>query len=136
MSSWAINYATSLINDHALGRYTAEVLAGNWTVNWWAVVIATRFLCMRRLNQIPKGIDSAYKEVMAALQQLKMGSYTLGDEEERISSAPAWSNVRVPPWYRVHQVRVERPISEGTPPRVMPAADFAAEIIGSVEKGY
>lgn len=127
----ALNYATGRINDFALARYTAADLATSWTVNWWATVIALRYLCARRLNSVNKQLQAMYKEVMEDLQGVKNGSYTLGDTAERVVSSPAYKNIRVPVWYRLRRMRVERPISDSTPTRLPETPDRVADAIGN-----
>lgn len=130
LTTYAINYATSKINDHAIPRYDAADLATSWTICEWATIIAARWLCARRMNPIPESLQALYDEVREELKALRDGSYTLGDISERVSSAPAWSNVRVSVHYRLRRIRVQRPISEQTPRRIAPNADRAADIMG------
>lgn len=124
----ACNYATSKVNDFCAGRYDPADLETSWTVNEWATVIAARWLCSRRGNPVPGSLKERLAEVMDELKQVKSGQYSLQDLAERTSSAPIWSNTRVDVRYRTRRIRVERPISEGTPPRVAPNVDREADL--------
>jgi hypothetical protein len=121
------SWGASRINDYAAGRYDPDQLAQSWTVNWWNTILASRFVAMHRVNPMPAVIKDAYVEVMKDLADLRNGLYKLGDVEVRVVDSPAWSNVRVPVWYMVHRVRVERRLSEQTPRRILPDLDRLSE---------
>lgn len=133
LTTWALNYATSRVNDYALGRYLAANLDNNWTVNHWATVIAARYLCVRRGNPLPKSIAELYKEVMADLKALKAGEYQLGDIAERVLNSPSWSNLRHDGRYLRKKTRKESQMSERTPDRVPAAKDIPGEVIAPLE---
>lgn len=118
------SWGAARINDFAAGRYDTDQLAQSWTVNWWNAVLATRFVCMHRVNPIPQVIVNAYAETMKDMGDMRSGLYKLGDVELRVVDSPAWSNVRVPVWYMVHRIRVERRLSERTPRRAGSQTDL------------
>lgn len=131
LTTQGLNWATSKVNDYCEGRYDIADLAANWTVNEWASILAARWLCLRRCNPIPESVQALYEEAVEQLQQVKAGQYDLGDAAERTTKGPAWSNLRLS-LHRVRKLRVERPISEKTPPK--PAGnrttDYEAEFVG------
>lgn len=133
LTTYAVNYATSRVNDYCLGRYEADDLDNNWTVNYWTTVIAARYLCFRRVNPIPKSITTIFDEVMEDLKALRAGEYTLGDVAERLVSSPAWSNIRFDDRFARRRARKESGMSEKTPPRVTPARDWTGDIIAPLE---
>lgn len=130
LTTYAVNYATTKVNDYALGRYAADDLDSSWTVNEWATIIAARWLCSRRGNPVPKSLQDMFEETMAELRMLRDKQYDLQDIAERTSTAPRWSNVRVDVRYRLRRIRKQRPISEQTQPRVPAATDLSADLTG------
>jgi len=130
LTTYAANYATSKVNDYCLGRYDAIDLASSWTANEWATIIAARWVRLRRGNPVPKSLQELFEDVMEDLKAVRTKQYDIQDLAERVSSAPKWSNVRVDVRYRLRQIRVQRPISEQTPPRIPPVSDLAATLTG------
>jgi hypothetical protein len=121
------SWGASRINDFAAGRYDPDQLAQSWTVNWWNTVLASRIVAVHRCNPMPQALKDMYAEVMGDLRDFRSGLYKLGDVDLRIVDSPAWSNVRVPVWYMVHRIRVERQLSEKTPRRIVPDLDRLSE---------
>lgn len=120
LTTQGINYATARINNFCLGRYEAADLATDWVINDWATVLAAYWLSCRRGNDPPKSLALMRKEVLDELALVRGGRLALEGINQRISESPGWSNIRFPSYYRVRQLRVQRPISEGTNPTNRP----------------
>lgn len=125
----AINYATSVVNRYALGRYPPQELSKSWEVNYWTTVIAVRYLCMTRLQPCPASIAQLYMEVIEALTAVKTGQFQLEDIAPRNVDWPAWSNSRVDHRYWLRKIRVAKPISEPTPTKYRQHRDIPADYI-------
>lgn len=107
-------WATDKINFYLLSRYAADKLATSWVVNNWCVILAGRWLSMRRGNPPPGVITQLYEEAIEDLKLVHSGSYEVPGVGTRDVLWPVWSNVRVDPLYVLRKIRVERPISEKT----------------------
>lgn len=123
-----VNYATSKVNLYAQQLYDSSDLANSWLVNEWATVIACQRLCLRRANPVPKSIEALYEEAVETLVQVRGQQAYIPDIPLRNSQMPTWSNVRVDPWYRVRQIRLERPLSERTPDQFPRNTDWFSNI--------
>ena len=110
----AINWATDKINFFLLPRYSAPNLSTSWVVNNWAVILAARWLSMRRGNPPPGSVNQLYEEAVEDLKLVHSGAYEIPGIGTREVLWPVWSNVRVDPLYILRKIRVERPISEKT----------------------
>lgn len=124
-----VNWICSRINDYCAGRYNPEDLAQSWTINYWGAVMCAHMICARKANPYPTSLKEAYQIVQQDMREMKQGIYTLADVDLRVIDQPAWSNVRVPVWYLRDRIRVERPLSEGTPRRVPPNIDRLSELM-------
>jgi len=129
LTNQGINWGAARINDFCAGRYDPADMVSSWTINWWNTVLASRFICVRRVNPLPNSIKDLYVEAMQDMLALRKGEYSLGDINSCIVDSPAWSNVRVPVWYLVDRIRVERRQSEGTPRRIAPPLDYLSEFV-------
>ena len=110
-----IAWATDRINFYLEGLYTRADLASSWVVNDWCTILAVHWLSLRRGNPVPGSLGDLYKATIEDLKLVKSGEYQLPGIGYRNNMWPAWSNIRVDTLYSLRKVRVERPISEGTP---------------------
>jgi len=124
----AIQWATAKVNDFCLALYTAADLATSWVINEVAIVLAAKWLSIRRGNPSPGSIADACKEAMERLEKIRNGGHPLADIGQRNAAWPAWSNVRVDPLNIVKKVRVERPISEPSATPYPQHRDYPSEI--------
>lgn len=115
--SSAISWATSRVNFYCLQQYAAIDLSDSWLVNNWCVICAAYWLSCRRGNPSPGSFDQLYKEAIEDLKLVKSGTYQIPDVALRSAAWPAWSNVRVDALYSLRKIRVERPISDKSPPQ-------------------
>lgn len=132
--SRAHNWATGRILFYCAPFYDASAMASSWLVNEWASVLATFWVCVRRVNPLPDvirqlvyGGDGLGEGVMGDLKDVREGRAQIPDVGARNVPWPAYSNVRVDPRFRVRQVRVIRQTSEGTPTRYPQPTDLFAE---------
>lgn len=116
LTTQGINYATDRVNNYLMGRYAPVNLYASWTVADWTTILAARWLCSRRGNDVPKSLERMYKETVEEMEEVRTGAMALAAIEEYVINAPAWSNVRVTPHSRMKRLRVERPLSERTAP--------------------
>lgn len=123
----AIAYAGSVIDMYCAPLYNPAQMVNSPIVKDWAVIIASRWLCARRSQPIPQGVQDFWEETKTWLQQVRDRQMTLPDCVLRRSQMPRWSNVRLDARYVIKQVRVERPISEGTPTQAPQAVDWDAD---------
>ena len=133
--SLGINYATARIMAYCQGLYDVGDMANSWLVNEWAAILAAYWTRCRRGNPVPESLKELVfgdgseenKGVMGELAAVKKQQLQLDGIGYRNVPWPAWSNVRVDTRYRLRQARVERPISEPTPPQYSQNVDWAAE---------
>jgi hypothetical protein len=127
----AANLATGTVNGFCLARYDAADLAQSWEVWDWTSTIAVEWLCERRGNPVPNGLRKRYERVVGEdgnsgiLGAVRDGERLVGEIPQRLTSAPAVSNVIVDQNYRGKQIRVQRNQSDRVP-RVLrqPAYDW------------
>lgn len=96
-------------------RYDDSQLVLSGSVNDWATVIASRWLCKRRAQGCPKGLEQDYRDVVERLQMVQSGQLALEDIGTRGVDWPTIVNVTVNPAYDNVRARVQQNISEGTP---------------------
>jgi hypothetical protein len=131
----AANYATAKVKAYCLPRYASEDMAKSWLVNEWATIIATQWLCMRRLNGVPETVkEYLYGDgtetnpgVMGELIGVRAGRFKIPDCPSRYNESPAYSNIRVDPIYRTRQIRTQKSISEKTPTQYPQTVDWGSE---------
>jgi hypothetical protein len=111
----AIQFATSRIKLYCCSRYDDSALATAYSVNRWAQVLAGRWLCKRRAQPAPSGVESDFKEAMEELKWVRMAFLNIEDIGTRTAGWPFLSNITVDHRYEVACNRVEQTISEGTP---------------------
>lgn len=102
--------------------YSQTALAGSEWVARACRDIAVRYLCLRRLNAVPKSVELRYQEVLELLKLLASGARQLPDAAARKANAPVLSNQRthLSPHPRV---TTERPASTGVPAGYPPRDD-------------
>jgi phage gp36-like protein len=124
----AINWATSQVKLYCGSKYDDSALASSWTVKRWATIIAAYRLCRRRTNPCPATVEEDYKEAILELKDVQKGNLYIEDVGLRTTECPAWSNVQVDSFgYDLRKVRVQRPISEGTPTQYPQNVSWPAE---------
>lgn len=124
----AIMWATAQVKLYCNVKYDDVALADSWSVNRWATHLAGYRLCRRRTNACPTTVAEDYKETVAELKSVQAGSLYIEDIGLRTTEAPAWSNVTVDQsGYDIRKVRVQRPISEGTPTQYPQNVSWPAE---------
>lgn len=120
----ATKYATSRVKFYCCGRYDDDDLATTWSANRWCVIIAAQWLCKRRGQSAPMGIESDYAEALEEMKMVKDGTADIEDIAPRTSGWPAFSNVTIDDRYAVRKIRVEQVISEPTPTLYPQAVDW------------
>lgn len=113
------NYGTTQVQLYCLNRYDDLQLFANaqqnGSVNRWAAALATRWVCRRRAGSPSKQILEECEEVMEELKGVRLGQLCIDGIGTRTSGWPFLSNVTVDHAYDYACVRVQSPISEGTP---------------------
>lgn len=107
----AINYASGRI-DFYCARYAQAELAVNQWVKGVATFIALRWLCMRRLNDLPKSIEAEWQERKAELQMILDRTAEV-PRAARSRRPVTVTNHHVDLQKRNNQVRVDRARSTG-----------------------
>lgn len=125
----AISWATDRVNFYLQPFHKASELTKSWVVNEWATILACYWLASRRGNPTPSSFDALYKDTIKDLETCASGRMHVPNIAHRDSMWPAWSNVRVNPYYALRKVRVERGISERTTTPYAQNIDRAAEVI-------
>ncbi len=106
---------TSKVKLYCNSRYDDSQLALSGTVNTWATIAASKWLCTRRAQGCPASIQADYDEAIEEMRQVQVGQLMLEDCATRGVDWPSVSNVVVNPAYNGMRVRVQRYQSEQTP---------------------
>jgi hypothetical protein len=122
-------WAGGRIKMYLGGRYDDAELARSWAVNEFASIMVAKRYCMRRGNPVPDSIKEAFDETMELLKEIKANQMSLEDVPERTSNSPSYRNIRHSR-HTLRRNRVERPISEKTPPQGSIVVDLAADYVG------
>ncbi len=120
----ACRQGTSRVKLYCNGRYDDSQLVLAGSVLDWATVIASRRLCMRRVQGVPKSVEKQYEETMKELERVQAGQLAIEDIGTRGVDWPSMSNITVNPAYDGMRVRVQRPTSEATPTHYGQYVDF------------
>lgn len=121
------NYATARVKFFCQPRYKTEDLATSWLVNDWATTLCAVWMCGRRGETVPETLAKLAEQAMEDMKEVRAGTAHVPDIGTANPDWPAWSNVTVDPRYRVRQIRVQRSMSERTPPTYPQAPDYRAE---------
>lgn len=106
---------TSKVKLYCNQRYDDSELAQSGTVCDWAATVAARYLCTRRNQACPKGLQADYDEAIEEMRMVQAAQLSLEDIGTRGSDWPSISNVIVNPGYDGMRARVQPFISEQTP---------------------
>jgi len=121
-------YGTTQVKLWCCSRYQDSDLllnAGeNGSVNRWATALAARWLCSRRGQSPPKGVADMAKEALDEMKLVKVGMLQIEDIGTRTSGWPFITNVTLDIGYDYRKLRVETPLSEGTPVQYPQAVDW------------
>lgn len=96
-------------------RYDDSQLVLSGTVLDWATVCASRWLCKRRVQGCPKGLEADYRDVEKRMMLVQAGQLSIEDIGTRGVDWPTITNVTVNPAYDAMRARVQTNMSEGTP---------------------
>lgn len=111
----AARKGTSEVKLFCNSRYDDSQLILSGTVCDWATTIASRWLCKRRAQGCPKGLESDYRDVEKRMLMVQGGQLAIEDIGTRGVDWPTIANVTVNPAYDGMRARVQPNISEGTP---------------------
>jgi phage gp36-like protein len=111
----ACQYATAQVKLYCCSRYDDSQLALSVSVNRWACLLATYWLCTRRGQTPPKQVQEDRKDAMEEMKQVRVGMLQIEDIGTRTAAFPFISNFNIDPSYDVCRVRVEPTLSEPTP---------------------
>ncbi len=120
----ACNYGTGQVQLYCQARYDDSDLAADWNANRWATILGGRWLCKRRAQPCPKGIEEDWKEAKEEMLAIQQGRLLLANTPLRTSGFPFISNVTIDVRYDYAKIRVEQPISEGTPTQYAQFVDW------------
>jgi hypothetical protein len=128
----ARNWATSKIKYYCGPLYDSADLATSYLVAEWASILATYYVCVRRVNPCPDSIHELTfgrpgtedHGVMGDLKEVRNGLGKIPDIGYRNMPLPAWSITRVDPRYRFRQLRVVKSSSERTPTQYPQTVDW------------
>jgi hypothetical protein len=118
------SYATAQVKRYCCNRYDDSALAQSWSVNWWATVIASRWVSKRRSQSAATGLEEDYKEVLQDLKWVLVGMMPIEDIGTRTSSWPFITNSTLDIRYDYVKARVEPMLSEGTPTQYAQYVDW------------
>jgi hypothetical protein len=106
---------TSKVKLYCNSRYDDSQLLLSGTVCDWAAIYASKFICSRRKQGVPKGIAADWKDALDELRMVQTGQLALEDIGTRGIDWPTVTNITVNPAYDFMRARVEPNISEQTP---------------------
>lgn len=117
-------YATAEVKRYCCNRYDDSVLATSWSVNWWATVIASRWVAKRRRQPTPEGLKEDYEKVEKELLMVLNGAMCIEDIGTRTSGWPFITASTIDVRYDIVKARVEPQLSEGTPTQYAQYVDW------------
>lgn len=106
---------TSWVKLFCNQRYDDSQLKLSGSVLDWAANFAARFLCKRRAQGCPRGIQEDYEDHLELLEKVQVGQLSIEDIGTRGVDWPTVINITVDPSYDYMRARVEPNISEQTP---------------------
>lgn len=122
----ACQYGTSQVKLYCCTRYDDSQLVLAWSVNRWATTLAARWICRRRRQTAPKGIEQDAEDALKEMAMVKSGALSIEDIGTRTSGWPYMSNVDVDVRYDVAKVRVIPMLSEATPTNYAQFVDWTS----------
>jgi hypothetical protein len=111
----ACQRGTSKVKLYTNTRYDDSALVQAGSVNNWASIVAAKWLCTRRAQGCPAGLQADYDEALDELRQVQAGQLYIEDIGTRGVDWPTVTNITVNPSYNVMRARVQPNISEQTP---------------------
>jgi hypothetical protein len=120
----ACQYGTSQVKLYCCTRYDDSQLVLAWSCNRWATALGARWLCRRRRQTAPKGIEADADAALQEMLMVKSGALSIEDIGTRTSGWPYMSNVSVDVRYELGRVRVIPLLSEGTPTQYAQMVDW------------
>lgn len=124
----ACQYGTTQVKLYCCSRYEDSDLqlnAGeNGSVNRWATALASRWMCSRRGQPPPKSIMAMAEEALDEMKQVRVGMLQIEDIGTRTAGWPFLSNISLDIGYDYRKMRIETPLSEGTPTQFPQAVDW------------
>ena len=111
----AARKGTSEVKLFCNQRYDDSQLVLSGSVFDWATTVACRWLCKRRAQGCPKGLEEDYRDVEKRLLMVQSGQLSIEDIGTRGVDWPTITNVTVNPALDGMRARVQSSISEGTP---------------------
>ncbi len=127
------NYGTTQVQLYCLNRYDDSQLYANaqqnGSVNRWATALACRWIGRRRANGCPKSILDECEEVMEELKGVRLGQLCIDGIGTRTSGWPFLANVTVDHSYDYAKIRVQAPLSEGTPTQYAQYIDWSSALL-------
>ncbi len=120
---------TSKVKLYCNQRYDDSQLKLSGTVLDWATTAACKFLCTRRAQGCPKGIQADYDEAIEEMRMVQSGQLSIEDIGTRGVDWPTVTNVTVNAGYDGMRARVEPNISEQTPTAYSQYIDWNSAVI-------
>lgn len=120
----ACQYGTSQVKLYCCTRYDDSQLVLAWSCNRWATTLGARWLCRRRRQSAPKGIELDAADAITEMMMVKSGALSIEDIGTRTSGWPYISNLDVDVRYEIGKVRVIPVLSEGTPTNYAQLVDW------------
>lgn len=124
----ACQYGTTQVKLYCSSRYEDSDLQLNagehGSVNRWSSSLGARWLCSRRGNSPPKAVADLAAEALDELKLVKTGMIQIEDIGTRTAGWPFITNVTLDVGYDYRKLRVESPLSEGTPVQYPQAVDW------------
>lgn len=124
----SVDYASGRIDFYCSGRYSGTELAANRWIAGVTAIIALRWLCLRRLNDVPGSIQAEYEERIKELELIREGKAAVPNAAA--SRRPVVvTNQRVDLRRPNQQVRTDRTRSTGVAKDYRRRTDPGAEML-------
>lgn len=117
-------FGTDQVNLYCQGKYDPSQLVLSWITTKWATALAGRWLRRRRGQPAPKSVEEDAKEALDEMKQVNVGIFRIPNIGMRTSGWPFVTNVTVDLRYDYAKIRVETPLSEGTPTQYPQRVDW------------
>lgn len=123
-------YGTTQVKLYCCTRYDDSQLAinakENGSVGRWATTLAARWVCRRRSQPCPKGIEMDAKEALEEMRSVKTGALSIEDIGTRTTGWPFISVIEMDQRYEIGKARVVPALSEGTPTNYAQLVDYSS----------